>query len=674
MTKKASDTGDSGGNLGVPPQAPDTAVNKAVDPSEVARSLGAFSAFLRTKTGGEELTSEVDGAANSARMSIEAEEAVSQDEGKRPESIPAWAREVPNVEKVFVKAGESKDIWHIKAEPLGRGDNEMVEVRYQYQDNTLTPGGTENEQGIPLEKIRSTFSLDEWNYVARPILERLTDAIELRQISRLTAEAKKGYEKRVKKLLPQVFRAGEIENLNEVDISSDNFNKQIHELLGEINFDPEILKDWIRELLSEEAPKKIEPKARKEKAAQYKGLHTSEAKKRLLKRFGKKEESLESYVDDLTDRISHVGGQLLFLNSRHKEGLYKRAVEKKDFEETPYMQKKLTELTEKAARQLEQKKGMVSIIGDMGTGKNYIVEHFAAKTNRPFFYFPCSRGMDAADLGFHFEFRKGESFVLPSALAKGLKTKNACILIDEPNALPPEVVAALHGLADHNRSFVYNGVEFKAAEGVVIIMTMNPATYEHVKNLPEAMSDRTLGQDMIMDYPPLTKLEALSQEYLWSDNERQEALQADNNLDKTFICDEALILRDYVPQLKTFSHEDFSALWDVIVNHEGAAVLDAKGIQAETYKTFIEAIFNILKVCQKWREKYKKGDMSRTISIRGSIAVVENFMKTKNVKSAFLGLYKPNSKKYDGGQEDYETLEQVMNDMQELTMSVNEVL
>jgi MoxR-like ATPase len=324
-----------------------------------------------------------------------------------------------------------------------------------------------------------------------------------------------------------------------------------------------------------------------------------------------------------------------------------------------------------SAKQLEQKKGMVSLIGDMGTGKNYVVEHFAAKTHRPYFYFPCSRGMDAADLGFHFEFRKGESITVPSQLAKGLRTKNAVILIDEPNALPPEVVSALHGLADHNRTFVYNGVKFEAAEGVVIVMAMNPATYAHVKDLPEAFSDRTLGMDMRLDYPPLTKLDELAQNSLMSKAEREKALQEDNTLDKKFVCDEALILRGQFPSLKKWGDEEFAKLWDVVANGASAASLGEKAKELDALRPDVEVLFKILKICDAWRKKYQAGDMQRTISLRGSTAVAENYLRIHDVRKAFLDLYKPNSLKFDGGREDYETLEQVLNDLGELEKQIN---
>jgi MoxR-like ATPase len=310
----------------------------------------------------------------------------------------------------------------------------------------------------------------------------------------------------------------------------------------------------------------------------------------------------------------------------------------------------------------------------MGTGKNYIVEHFASKMHRPFFYFPCKRGMTVSDLGFHFEFRKGESYIVPSKLAEGLNTPNSVILIDEPNSLPPEVISGLHGLADHNRSFVYNGVEFKAAPGVVIAMAMNPATYAHVKSLPEAFSDRTLGQDMLMGYPPLTELDELAQKNLWTKAQREEALQANNQLNERYVCDEALILRSEFPGLAEMDEGLFKKLWNVAHNGESIDILESRHALAEAHREDLAVILRILKVCDLWRRRYQSGDMQRTISLRGSLAVAANYQRTRNVRKAFLDLYKPNSFKYDGGTDDYENLEQILNDRDELEIAINEAL
>ncbi len=659
----------SGGDPDLPPsEQKDGEIDGVVSSEDIARNLGALSAFLRNNAG-DEVAQDIDTSASSARIFIE-ENSNEDEQAVEKENLPLWGKDITNTDKVFVELADTDEIWHVIAESTGK-NNELMTVKYQFADNILTPGATKNEQAIELDNIDNTFTLDEWIVIVKPIMDRYVKSLELRRLNKSITNKKNKYKNRFKTLLPQVFLHKEYGDINEKEILSKEFSTKINELLNEVNTNPDVLKDWISTTLEGKESAKIDKS--RFGSQKYGKLHTDSARKRLLQRFNKTEDSLDNYINDLTDKISKIGAQILNLNSSHKEGLYSVNEVKKDFEETPYMQKKLAELTEKVALQLERGKGMVSMIGDMGTGKNYIVEHFAAKTNRPFFYFPCSRGMDAADLGFHFEFRKNESFIVPSALARGLRTKNACILIDEPNSLPPEVVSALHGLADHNRSFVYNGVEFKAAEGVTIIMTMNPATYEHVKDMPEAMSDRTLGQDMILDYPPLTKLDELAQDNLWSNQELQEALQSDNSLDKIFVCDEALILKNYIPELKDWTSEEFIKLWNVIVNEEGESILGNKADDVDQLKSFVTAISNILKVCQKWRNKYKSGDMMRTISVRGSIAVVENFLRTKDVKKAFLDLYKPNSKKYDGGEEDYENLEQVMNDMQELQISINDV-
>ncbi len=577
--------------------------------------------------------------------------------------LPAWAtttlKSQKDIQNVFVEAVQSTDTWHAIPEKEKDGS---IRIRYQYGDSDLLDSGaTKNEQAISLDNIDNHFSLDEWDLIVKPILERHVKSIELRKLTKVVNSNREKSEKQIKKLLPQVFYAGEINESDIMNSTVKEYSKRIRDLLTEINTNPSVLKGWIRELLEESDP--VEIKTSNEGVKAYKKFHKNTSRKRILQKFSQSEDSLDKYVDTLADKISKIGEQLLRLNSSLSEGIYSSEKVKQDFEETPYFRKKLGELTEKAARQLKYKKGMVSIVGDMGTGKNYLVEYFAAKTNRPFFYFPCSHGMDAADLGFHFEFKKGESFVVPSALARGLQTKNACILIDEPNSLPPEVIAGLHGLADHNRSFVYNGIEFKAAEGVVIIMTMNPATYSHVKDTPAAMADRTLGEDMVMSYPPFTMADKIAQEHSWNKQEKEEAIQKDNDLDTYYLCDEALVLRNTFPKFKALSQEEFTHLWNAVVNGEGITVLGNKADELMKFESIVMGMFTILKICKKWRQNYEEGYMMRTISLRGSNSVMEYFLHTKDVKKAFLDLYKPNSMKYDGGIEDYEMLEQILNNV-----------
>jgi len=639
------------------PKANAPEARESIELDEASRLLTSFASFLRQDTGTDELAEMADSAANTSRFHISGP-AEAQGKGAE-EAYPSWAKDKPNLDKIFVKHKHEIDLWQPVAEPVGK-DKQEIAVNYRRLNDELRPAGKKEEQGIELEAVNNHFTLDEWNHVAQPILKRYTKALELKALARLTEKTKEETEKRIRSLIPQVFRAKEIMESDQVDVTSREFKQKIIGLVNEISINPDILKNWIMEELGESETTPIQKSTHplgKSVVVAYASTQKDAGLKRIKQRFQKKgeDETIESYVQDLADRISKVGGQLLYLNVKHPEGVYEPPKTRKDFVESPHMQRVLEQFSEKVSRQLEDQKGMVSMIGDMGTGKNYLVEEFSAKTQRPFFYFPCARGMDAADLGFHFEFRKGESLVVPSNLAKGLKTKNSLILIDEPNALPPEVVAALHGLADHNRSCVYNGVKFEAEEGVVIIMTMNPATYAHVKDLPEAFADRTLGQDLYLDYPPLTKLDELAQEHLWSNAEREKALQEDNELNKYFLCDEALILRNEFPALKGWSDEEFTHLWNAVANGEGTAPLGNRADEMEKLEPMVKAILSILKVCNAWRAKYKAGDMQRTISLRGSSAVAANYLRVHDVRKAFLDLYKPHSKKYDGGGEDYES-------------------
>ena len=655
---------------------------KALNAEDVAQMLSAFDAIL-SESGNDDLSVEARQASLMARTKVDVPEP--EPESEAPSQLPDWAQKVDNAAALFVPVKEeSPQAWMPQIKKTGNKPEDKLEVFYQQGAERLTPGGTQDEQPVPLEPVNNYFTIDEWEQVAKPVLKRYLDLLELKNLNFVEESKRKNVAMRIKNLLPQVFPANkDLLNLSEVDLLSGKIKKEIMDKVNEVNTNPEVVKNWIMNALEEEEVKPVKgrplPKGGRgleEARGEFKDFWKGKRLNRLKSGFkqSKKAGEWEKYVEELADKVSKIGAQLLLLNTKYGKGIYRPVPVKEDFIETPYIKEKLEELADRAAKQLELKKGMVSMIGDMGTGKNYVVEHFASKTRRPFFYFPCSRGMDAADLGFHFEYRKNESIVVPSALARGLQTENAVILIDEPNALNPEVVAALHGLADHNRAFVYNGVKFKAAKGVIIVMTMNPATYAHVKALPEALSDRTLGQDMVMDYPPLTKLDRVCQSEGLSKEDREKKLQEDNSLDKTYLCDEALILKNAFPELKKYPDADFEKLWNVVLNGESSLAIGPLASGIEQAKPSLEMIIKILKVCDTWRKKYKAQDMIRTISLRGSIVVAERCAKTGDVRMAFLSLFKANSLKYDGGPDDYDSLQQIVNDTAELKMTLNEIL
>ncbi|MBD3328501.1 AAA domain-containing protein [Candidatus Peregrinibacteria bacterium] len=674
------------------PNVDESSGNKPIDSADAARILSAFSVAMKS-SGNEDIATEAEQTAQSARSRIEREDAnegaVEEDEMK----LPVWAKKVPDVEKVFVpkEIVESIDLWRLHGMQKGKGEDAKIIAGFERQTDTLFPGKSAEDQVIALKPIENSFSIIEWETIVQPVLERYEKLIELKAYQAMTQKSRKKYADQVRNILPEVFpKNPEVGRLKADRVLSNDVRKRVMELIDEVNTNPQIVRDWIMEAFQEIKGKKVEgarvlrgadeSDVKKASIQEYPEYWKKMNIKKLKAQFARqKKGSFESYVDDLALKISRLGEQMLYLNTKYRMGIYRKHEALKDFVETPYVQTKLEELTGYATKQLKDGKGGINIIGDMGTGKNYLVEHFAASANRPYFYFPCSRGMDASDLGFHYEFKDEESVVVPSQLARGLRTKNAVILVDEPNSLQPEVIAALHGIADHNREFVYNGHRYKAAEGITVVFAMNPATYAHVQSLPEAMYDRTISQSMRMDYPPLTELDKVALEKQLSNKEKEELLQQDNSLNKVYVCDEALILRKVLPKSSQLSDSDFADVWDYVVNGNGGADLEEKGIDSDEYKKEIEMILKILLVCDAWRKKYKEQDMVRTISLRGALAVAARCQELQDeneffdVKKAFLSLFHPNSLAYDGGTEDYESLQQIVNDKAELEMSLNDI-
>jgi MoxR-like ATPase len=609
---------------------------------------------------------------NAPHKEPESEEEV--EEIEKREKYPEWGESLENKEAVFLKKGSEKiqAMWEPYEKLVVMEGKPMVSVGYQRLNNHLFPGRKKHEQGLDLKIIDNTFSVNEWRNLVEPILERYVQALQLRNLSKLPDNMRDDYQDEIRKTLSNVFKAGEIRREDITESISKDTMKKVNGMVNTINTDPEVLKSWIREMVGRAKPAPvaetrtlseiIEKMKSREKSKKESGISVLEKEWGISQEENK--DKFEEKVEEIAYKIEQVGQQLLTLNAKYSEGIRGSHEKMSDFEETPYMQYILGDLAKAAEHQLTKKRGVTNLIGDMGVGKNYVVEHFAASSNRPFFYFPCARGMEPEDLAYHFEFKGNETLIVPSALGRGLTTPNSVILIDEPNALPPHVISALHGVADHNRSFVYNGMEFKAADGVVIVFAMNPAGYEHVHDMPEALADRTMGLDIYMDYPPFTKLDEIALKQNLSDAEKQEKLQEDSSLDSIYVCDEALILRRRLPELAKYSNEEFKNLWDVALNSKhkeiNAEMIGEAGEDVEKVKPVIADLLKIIKVLDVWRQAYKKGRMSRTISIRGALAVVDRYVETNDIKRAFTDILRRHQYKYGGGEFDYKNLEEML--------------
>ena len=528
-----------------------------------------------------------------------------QEEEQKEEApeVPTWLK---GREDLIWRGAHENPIWRVQEKQIGG----KVEVSYVRKMKELKPGRKKMEQGRDVEAVNNEFTLDEWK-IAKGIFEKYEDLEE-----KLNDIAKKmktvgGEEKG--KLLDE--------------------RKELRRPLMEMLEEERIF----RKGKAENPPEKI------------KKLVTDSMENVAKKTRGFKKDQIN--IDDLTQRTAEILSQLLVLNRNRGEGGELISKPKAGIKEIPSFKITLERLSECLDNQQKTRKGLALMLGEAGTGKNEAAAYFCAKTNRPFFWFPCGRGMESVDLMAHYEFdtKEGTKRFL-TAIAEGIQTPGAVIMVDEVNALKKEVQAMLHGLGDANRSFNYDGINIPVAEGVLIIIAGNPATYGSAGDIGEALLSRTRGESMVADYPALTKGELQQRKEGWSDAERERKEQEDNTL-KDYACDEALVLYEQINEFSGLNDEEFALLWDVIVNETTQAARVNELEKNEKLRNMINGpardhivktlidLRDILMIADAWRKQYEKrlGGLDLIgVSMRDTIAIINAYAKERNVKRVYM--------------------------------------
>ena len=268
---------------------------------------------------------------------------------------------------------------------------------------------------------------------------------------------------------------------------------------------------------------------------------------------------------------------------RHLNGLLSRDTapppDLVSYEQTPWFVQNLERFVSIIREQLEYREGILILEGDAGVGKNFLVEVFSNLSGRPLFIVPCNSKMEKEDITFVYEFdpRRGTRRVY-SDLVRALRTPGAIIYLDEINTLPPSLVKIFNPLFDYRRYLVLSyGEKIKAEEDVIILGGMNPQNYLGVSELPQDIKSRA---DVIyIDYPPFQDERGF------------------------YYPDEAIILKNYVPQLSDLSREDFTYLWYQVVNEVSTA--RAKDLITPERERFVLLIFELLKIANEIRKAYR---------------------------------------------------------------------
>jgi len=503
-------------------------------------------------------------------------------------TMPEWLQ---GNEDLIWKGSHDNPTWMVQGEQYG----EKIIVSYLRRSEVMKPGKTEYEQGRDLEGIHNSFSMQEWRIIQK-VFEHY-DELE-NQIQGDDSEKRRSALSEMR----QVFR------------EENAFRKGKGET-------PEIITNKLKEI--------------------------GEGIARTTRGF--KLEDID--MDSLSQKVAEILSQLLVLNNTRGDGKDRVPKIKPDIKDIPSFSSSLSNMANILQTQLETNKGMGLILGEPGTGKNEAIERMAAATNRPYFWFPCGRGMEAVDLVQHYEFDSKEGTKrFMTDLAKGLQTPGAIVYIDEVNALKKEVQAILHGIGDSNRSLNYDGVQIPLAEGVVVIIGGNPATLGSAGDLGEALLNRTRGQSMVMEYPALKKGDLLQRQEKWSDVVLEQKEKEDNTL-RDFACDEVRILYPQLDEFSGLDDREFEILWDVVINEstQGTRIAELEensklsqllsGDSANKTRKALTDLRDILEIADKWRQSYEKRSGSFEligVSMRDTIAIVNAYKQERDVRKAYL--------------------------------------
>ena len=143
------------------------------------------------------------------------------------------------------------------------------------------------------------------------------------------------------------------------------------------------------------------------------------------------------------------------------------------------------------------------IQGPKGSGKSELIKKFACEARLPYWNVMGREGINADELLGRHKLMEGtsrwEDGTIPRAVRHG-----GILHIDEANVIEPAILMRLNELLDSRRHLNLediNGEIIKAHPDLFIVFTINPPTFEGVKDLPEPIKSR-LTKRYILDYPP----------------------------------------------------------------------------------------------------------------------------------------------------------------------------
>lgn len=167
------------------------------------------------------------------------------------------------------------------------------------------------------------------------------------------------------------------------------------------------------------------------------------------------------------------------------------------------MLKELREMFRRSRKYQQYAPVNILIQGPKGTGKTELIKKFAEETRLPYWDVIGQEGIKVDELLGRHKLVEGMSRWVNGTIPRALR-HGGILHIDEANVIEPAILMRLNELLDSKRQLNMedlNGEIIKAHPDLFIIFTMNPPTYEGIKDLPEPIKSR-LTKRYILDYPP----------------------------------------------------------------------------------------------------------------------------------------------------------------------------